>query len=314
MQTDTTRERAQENSQKSASPTELLTDTPTLGRRQSCCGCVLSSTVCVHAPTRKLKWRASERHSVESDEKTVCCQWGGAAETHLGFQNSPGFEMLEMQDSGPFLKLGGGGEHRPTWIYQNRRKVQDRSGSVSGEGDPEGATKLAAVTLKRGGLCLLDRGQRKGLQWLLTLTGKMGGKGSLHAPSRLKLRSHHTPYQPTEQGDHPFLAEECLGSAPLPHKDPHTQGRLRKQLPRSLHEKLPQFPTSTPPHPGSHLSLVARMSSLPLPQPPGKVDGGREEGGEVRQGWGWGFGGLALAPGRKFQAATPGCLQGHPSK
>lgn len=38
--------------------------------------------------------------------------WGGGgaegqrAGKHSGFQNNPGFEMLERLDSGPFLKLG----------------------------------------------------------------------------------------------------------------------------------------------------------------------------------------------------------------
>lgn len=57
---------------------------------------------------------------------------GGGAEgrqagKHSGFQNNPGFEMLERLDSGPFLKLGrerrgGGGEHRPTWSYQPKEE------------------------------------------------------------------------------------------------------------------------------------------------------------------------------------------------
>lgn len=50
--------------------------------------------------------------SKKSDLKTVSHEWGGesegAAGKHSGFQNNPGFEMLEMLGSGPFLKLGVG--------------------------------------------------------------------------------------------------------------------------------------------------------------------------------------------------------------
>lgn len=84
----------------------------------------------------------------KSDLRTVSRKWGGVSEgaagKHSGFQNNPGFEMLEMLDSGPFLKLGVGvGDTDQFGATRTRRRNgPDRgSGTASGEGDPEKKTK-----------------------------------------------------------------------------------------------------------------------------------------------------------------------------
>lgn len=89
------------------------------------------------------------RSGEKSDLRTVSRKWGGVSEgaagKHSGFQNNPGFEML---DSGPFLKLGVGvGDTDQFGATRTRRRNgPDRgSGTASGEGDPEKATKLGSA-------------------------------------------------------------------------------------------------------------------------------------------------------------------------
>lgn len=71
--------------------------------------------------------------------------WGGESEgrqagKHSGLQNNPGFEMLEMLDSGPFLKLGreGGGREQANLELPAQGGVQGPTEVVQppGEGDP----------------------------------------------------------------------------------------------------------------------------------------------------------------------------------
>lgn len=121
--------------------------------------------------------------SKKSDLKTVSHEWGGesegAAGKHSGFQNNPGFEMLEMLGSGPFLKLGVGvgGRKRPIWSYQD--KEEERAGQrwfSQWEGGPGKGYQVRNSSwprTKKGGPCLLNTGQRRGLQWLLPLTGEV---------------------------------------------------------------------------------------------------------------------------------------------
>lgn len=89
--------------------------------------------------------------SKKSDLKTVSHEWGGesegAAGKHSRFQNNPGFEMLEMLGSGPFLKLGVGWGDTDQFgaTRTRRRKGLDRGGSASEKGDPGRATKLGTA-------------------------------------------------------------------------------------------------------------------------------------------------------------------------
>lgn len=152
--------------------------------------------------------------------------------------------MLEMLDSGPFLKLGvGWGDTDQFGATRTRkRKGSDRGGSASGEEDQERATKLGAAAglepRKEGPACW-TQGKGKVSSGFCHRQEQCGGTGSLHSPSRLKVRSHHTPYLHREQGEHPFSPEECLGSFSLASKNqetvrdtcPHIQDWLREHLP-----------------------------------------------------------------------------------